>query len=664
MKNFKYPNLVFLLLMWLFMGRIQAQSPQNLIVDCPPQFNLTEGEAYDTSVTGSPVILANDGGAVTITYIEIFNKGTCQNHNDVVTRIFTIRNAAGEQSRCTQLIYLKHLTTSQIYIPADTMIEYPKDISLSEALLGHGLNLAEVKITFIDTKISSGCTIPMRIRRLWKIDDLCSGTLISLTSFITLRAYQNSFLHNSQVVTNLCDNEGAISITPKGEFGPYSYQWNNGASSSTLTNLIAGVYTVIVSDQFKCNQLLTFGLDPMSTTADIGGRIRTANDYRVIPDSVSFSNPTNVKKFCFSQNGGLHYGFLVKQKTTGLVNYNFTKKSDPLNSVSTKDILLIQKHILGLNRLDSLRYLAADVNNNFNVTASDISELRKLVLGVIGNFNFVDSWYFLKNDWKSFYKSNQTIQSLLFTGVTIVNYPRQNADVIAVKMGDIDLSYKNNFASELLELRSNTLDCSLNMTNTIVQANKDIDIPVYFNAAQYMYGLQFLLKAKSSLLSMEMVSSQLEPEFWNLNNQNLKISWSTGTKLEWNPKEPLFVLRLRTSESIRLDELLSLDPSYLNEYYDDQESSWKLNLNVQHALSSDIQYLIYPNPTNEGVFVQSNSDEPSQITFYNAMGREVRSSTFSNSVYIPTHDFYPGSYFYKVTNRYTTMHTGKIVVIK
>ncbi|MBL0235663.1 MAG: T9SS type A sorting domain-containing protein [Saprospiraceae bacterium] len=38
--------------------------------------------------------------------------------------------------------------------------------------------------------------------------------------------------------------------------------------------------------------------------------------------------------------------------------------------------------------------------------------------------------------------------------------------------------------------------------------------------------------------------------------------------------------------------------------------------------------MIYPNPTNEGVFVQSNSDEPSQITFYNAMGREVRSSIF------------------------------------
>ena len=66
MKNFKYPNLVFLLLVWLVMGRILAQSPQNLIVDCPPQFNLTEGEAYDTSVTGSPVILANDGGAITI----------------------------------------------------------------------------------------------------------------------------------------------------------------------------------------------------------------------------------------------------------------------------------------------------------------------------------------------------------------------------------------------------------------------------------------------------------------------------------------------------------------------------------------------------------------------------------------------------------------------
>lgn len=77
------------------------------------------------------------------------------------------------------------------------------------------------------------------------------------------------------------------------------------------------------------------------------------------------------------------------------MEYRLVKRTDPVAGISTKDVLLIQKHILGIERFsDTLKYFAADVNNNFNVTASDMTELRRLILGIKDNFTAVLPWYF------------------------------------------------------------------------------------------------------------------------------------------------------------------------------------------------------------------------------------------------------------------------------
>jgi hypothetical protein len=59
------------------------------------------------------------------------------------------------------------------------------------------------------------------------------------------------------------------------------------------------------------------------------------------------------------------------------------KDNDPLNGVSTFDLVLINKHILGLEPLNSpYKMIAADANNSRSITTFDIVELRKLILGI------------------------------------------------------------------------------------------------------------------------------------------------------------------------------------------------------------------------------------------------------------------------------------------
>ncbi len=60
---------------------------------------------------------------------------------------------------------------------------------------------------------------------------------------------------NTPVVTHvLCfnGNNGEISVSNYGGVAPYSYQWSNGGTNNSLNNLVAGSYTVTVSDANAC----------------------------------------------------------------------------------------------------------------------------------------------------------------------------------------------------------------------------------------------------------------------------------------------------------------------------------------------------------------------------------------------------------------------------
>lgn len=84
--------------------------------------------------------------------------------------------------------------------------------------------------------------------------------------------------------------------------------------------------------------------------------------------------------------------------------YNFSvtpsKNINPLNGVTTNDLVLIQKHILGIELFDSpWKLIAADANQDGKVTTSDIIVLRKLILGVTAELPNGKSWRFLPLDY-------------------------------------------------------------------------------------------------------------------------------------------------------------------------------------------------------------------------------------------------------------------------
>lgn len=122
------------------------------------------------------------------------------------------------------------------------------------------------------------------------------------------------------------------------------------------------------------------------------------------------------------------------QAQVGL-SIQFCKNDSILNGISTKDLVAIQRHLLGLTPFDRPEvYIAADVNNNSDVSSADISALRKLILGKVGDFsewNQTSYRIFVKED--SFGVHNTTGELKFGSSTRCPKY----TDFIGIKIGDV-----------------------------------------------------------------------------------------------------------------------------------------------------------------------------------------------------------------------------------
>lgn len=637
-----------------FAGLSGSERPTTLTVDCPLPVTLKEGSAFDTTVTGVPKVTANTGGKVTISYLEVYQKGDCKNRADLVTRIFTITNAAGEQVRCNQFITLQHLTVNDIRIPVDTTIDYPDSLSsLTVKLLHIPKSLGSVKINFFDTRISENCNIPLRIRRQWSIEDVCTGQVRTGTTFMYVHKYFNNYKQIISKSDAVCEEEGFITLSAVGEFAPYSYRWHTGDSVAFLFDKPAGSYTLTITDRFNCTASVVYDLLSMSQRADIGGLVRNDKGYRVTPDSVLFENEGLIRKFCISENAGLHYGFTLKNRTPGLYKYRMVKNSQVRDGISTRDIVLIQRHILQLERFaDTAQVIAADVNFNGQLTAADITEIRRIILGVREQFTSAKPWYFLRQDWRNVAKPYRPISEIEFQGIQVNNFPLTNVNVFALKMGDVDLSYRG-FGQHRTEERASSRIVTL---ETGPPQSKGT--PVYLQSSIELTGLQFALKNLNGT-PLEVGEVVLPDAHVYAAEGQLNLSWTSPEPVRPGPDQIVFYVKTTHPEELALGDFLGA------ECYDATLTVHALELKVRkdgNSSDGEVPGWFGPNPTSDLLTINLGTEPGGWLVVYGPGGRNLARYRVENGSAVPTQHLPCGVYLLRLVREGLPDRCGKLVV--
>ncbi len=266
------------------------------------------------------------------------------------------------------------------------------------------------------------------------------------------------------------------------------------------------------------------------TAASISGRIATNNGGAMNNALVTIINgipehtktiPTVDGIYSFANNP-MHYNYELTA----------TKDDDYLNGVSTLDLVMIQRHVLGLNAFNSAyQVIASDINNDEKVTASDLTELRKLILGIYTELPNNGSWKFI-NSGQAF--ANAQTPWPINEAIEIANLDnnKSNQNFTSVKVGDVNNTATTNAQEGSLEGRTTTVLS----TEDQLLSNGTNHIVNYSLATDKVYGMQFTLTLSSATLNELMIAGQKvdESNIAQIAPNKYIVSWNKATSVEGN----------------------------------------------------------------------------------------------------------------------------------
>jgi len=356
------------------------------------------------------------------------------------------------------------------------------------------------------------------------------------------------------------------------------------------------------------------------------------------------------------------------------MNSNYTvapaKNIEPLNGVSTYDLVLISKHILGVNKLDSpYKQIAADVNRSGTVTAYDLVQLRQLILNVTTEFSNNDSWRFVDANYQ-FTTENPAAES--FSEVASIGNLDHNTEAhfIAVKIGDVNINAIANRSLVSSESRTNgTLDFS----TEDVRFEQGAMVTADFNLANLgtVEGYQFTLdidESKVEIVSIEEGVAQATNFGTRMMSRGkLTTSWNQGADLVQH-EERMFTVVLRAKQAGKLSEAVSINSDLTKaEAYTTNGDLLDVSLTFNGNTASESNFALHnnkPNPFKEVTTVSFDLPDAgtAKLTIFDISGRIVKAQEQEfakgyNEIQIEKATLKGGGiYFYQLE---TATHTAK-----
>ena len=357
------------------------------------------------------------------------------------------------------------------------------------------------------------------------------------------------------------------------------------------------------------------------------------------------------------------------------------KNDDVLNGVSTLDLVLIQRHILGLSPLDSpYKLIAADVNNSAKITASDLVDLRKVILGIHDEFNNNKSWRFIDAGYK-FADPKNPFPYTEMAEMSNVDKNMAGKDFVAVKVGDINGSVK---ASRFNNAEvSNRSVMNFHQNKITAKAGDIVAVHISADDLQSLVGMQMSLSFDKQMVElMEAGSEKISVYEQNFNYNNL----SNGLiHLSWNHFAPvkvqdnMFSFKFKMLKDADNHTILKLYNAGLHpEAYtqsNDEFAAHRISLEARSGSESVIEafevYQNIPNPFNASTTIGFTLPETSDVSLkiYDVTGKVLlqQNGTYKkgyNSIQLDANSLnHTGVLYYQIeTSKHSA--TRKMIIIK
>jgi len=317
------------------------------------------------------------------------------------------------------------------------------------------------------------------------------------------------------------------------------------------------------------------------------------------------------------------------------------KQDDLLNGVSTYDMILISKHILGTQLFESpYQYIAADIDNSGNISTLDLIRLRKLILQKDTEFpNGNAPWRFVDASFE-FPAGVNPLDVTFPERWNVQNFSAANAqaDFIGIKIGDVNGSVRPNSILQS-EARTTEGDMIVRVKDRSFTTGETFSVDVTSEDLFNLTGYQFTLNYDPRLLALVDID---EGDLPRMSDENFGVvdtrqglittSWSELNDVLTIEEGRLFTLTFRAIRDSDLYTALRLaqNPTPAEAYVYDG-SLYNVQLQIedeqgQPRLQGTYKvFQNYPNPFNHTTMIGVSLPKRSEVSLkvFDMAGRVV-----------------------------------------
>jgi hypothetical protein len=254
------------------------------------------------------------------------------------------------------------------------------------------------------------------------------------------------------------------------------------------------------------------------------------------------------------------------------MNFSVVPEKDDniLNGVNTLDLILIRKHILGVEPFDSpYKMIAADVDRSGFISIGDLIALRKIILSIDDTFpNDNTSWRFIDADY-AFPDPDDPFKEDFPEALSVNNFNLDDLfiDFVGIKVGDVDYTAIPNMLAEVVD-RDPDSELNLMMEDIAIDAG-DTEI-IHITAANLSEFLGFQFTIQFDLDRIELIDlfpgDIPEMSLDNFNFENFADGFFTAS---WGTFDPvidmddaiLFSLEVRARQFAKTKEVFYVSSS-------------------------------------------------------------------------------------------------------
>ncbi len=358
------------------------------------------------------------------------------------------------------------------------------------------------------------------------------------------------------------------------------------------------------------------------------GAIKTENQANISGVSLSVTMNNGIAGTALTTASGI---FNINNLIQGN-NYAVRANRDdlPLNGVTTFDIALMSRHILGIETLNSpYKIIAADVNRDGEVSALDLLHTRRMILRLQTTFpNGTPSWRFINKQ----YQFNNPTNPLAEDFPEVVNLKNMplvaQADFIGLKVGDLNGNAWTG-SSSASEVRGAHKTLIFNADDVTMEVGKEYKVTFRnddFNAQAF----QFTLNHTEEVEILKIETSHF-PDFTENNFGRFKTALTTSWNGRFEGKtDNIFTVVLRAKQNTRLSDVFTIGSNLTEaEAYSKDGEIMNVKLVFKGNNTEGGTFALYqnePNPfaTQTKISFHLPTESNIKLTIYDAAGRIVK----------------------------------------